>query len=106
MNSRTRVLAVDDEPQILRALQVLLGDAGYEVLSATSVATAVQIAATQRPEAAIVDLVLPDGDGVEITKEIRGWSQMPIILLSAIDEDAEKITTVQQAIDYVKSHQK
>ena len=102
MSDRPRVLVVDDEPQILRALRILLRDAGFEVLQAASVEEALDVAAVRPPEAAIVDLVLPDGDGVDITRSLRGWSEMPILVLSAVgDEDAKVRALEAGADDYV-----
>jgi len=98
----TRVLVVDDEPQILRALRVVLREAGYEAVPAESVEDALDRAAIRPPDAAIIDLVLPDGDGIELTRRLREWSQMPIIVLSAIGEEAEKVRALEAgADDYV-----
>jgi two-component system KDP operon response regulator KdpE len=69
-----RILVVDDEPQIVRALRIILRDAGFEVLPAGTVKEALDIASLRPPSAAIVDLVLPDGDGIEVTRSLRGWS--------------------------------
>ncbi len=100
--ARRRVLVVDDEPQILRALRVVLRDAGFEADPAATAAEALDHAAVRPPDAAIVDLVLPDGDGVEVTRELRTWTQAPIIVLSAIDEEDEKVRALQAgADDYV-----
>jgi two-component system, OmpR family, KDP operon response regulator KdpE len=102
MTDATRVLVVDDEPQILRALRVILRDAGFEVLQAASVEEALDAAALRPPAAAIVDLVLPDGDGVEVARSLRGWSKMPIIVLSAVGEEDEKVRALEAgADDYV-----
>ena len=102
MGDRPRVLICDDEAQILRALRVILGDAGFEVLPASSAKEALDVAAVQRLDAAIVDLVLPDGDGVEVTRAIREWSQMPVVVLSAVGEEREKIRALEAgADDYV-----
>jgi two-component system, OmpR family, KDP operon response regulator KdpE len=96
------VLVCDDEAQILRALRVILRDAGFEALPADSVEEALDVAAVGRPDAAIVDLVLPDGDGVELCARLREWSQMPIIVLSAIgDEDAKVRALAAGADDYI-----
>ncbi len=101
-SARRRVLVVDDEPQILRALRVVLRDAGFEADPAATAAEALDHAAVRPPDAAIVDLVLPDGDGVEVTRELRTWTQAPIIVLSAIDEEDEKVRALQAgADDYV-----
>jgi two-component system KDP operon response regulator KdpE len=96
------VLVCDDETQILRALRVILRDAGFEALPADSVAEALDVAAVARPDAAIIDLVLPDGDGIELCRRLREWSQMPLIVLSAVgDEDAKVRALAAGADDYV-----
>jgi len=97
-----RVLVCDDEPQILRALQVILRDAGYEAVPASGGEEALDRAAVKPPEAAILDLVLPDIDGVEVTRRLREWSEMPIIVLSAVGEEDEKVRALAAgADDYV-----
>jgi two-component system, OmpR family, KDP operon response regulator KdpE len=97
-----RVLVADDELQILRALRVVLRDAGFEVVAAQSAAEALDRAAVRPPQAAIVDLVLPDGDGVEVTRRLREWSEMPILVLSAIGEEEQKVRALEAgADDYV-----
>src|SRR5689334_3894062 len=102
MNDRPRVLVVDDEPQILRALRIILRDAGFEVLQATTAEEALDQAALRTPSAAIVDLVLPDRDGVYVTESLREWSRMPIVVLSAIGEEDEKVRALEAgADDYV-----
>ncbi len=100
--SRGRVLVCDDESQILRALRVVLREADYDVVPASTAAEALDLAAVQRLDAAIVDIVLPDGDGVEVARQIREWSPMPILVLSAIGEEDEKVRALQAgADDYV-----
>ncbi len=102
MNDRPRVLVVDDEPQILRALRIILRDAGFEVLQASTAEEALDQASLRPPAAAIIDLVLPDRDGVEVTKELRAWSRMPILVLSAVGEEDEKVRALAAgADDYV-----
>ena len=102
MSARRRVLIVDDEAQILRALRVILRDAGFEVVPAMSVREALDAVAVRPPVAAIIDLVLPDGDGVEVTTSIREWSEMPILVLSAVGEEREKVRALEAgADDYV-----
>jgi two-component system KDP operon response regulator KdpE len=97
-----RVLVVDDEGQILRALRVVLRDAGFEVVPAETVAEALDQAAVHPPQAAIVDLVLPDGDGVDLTRRLREWSEMPILVLSAVGEEEQKVRALEAgADDYV-----
>ena len=102
MSERLRVLVCDDEPQILRALRVILREAGFEVLPADGAQAALDSAALRPPSAAIIDLVLPDGDGVEVCRSLRAWSDMPIVVLSAVDEEAEKVRALNAgADDYV-----
>jgi two-component system KDP operon response regulator KdpE len=102
MNDRPRVLVVDDEPQIVRALRIILRDAGFDVLQAASAEEALDVAALKPPAAAIVDLVLPDGDGVDVTRSLREWSRMPILVLSAVGEEDEKVRALAAgADDYV-----
>jgi two-component system, OmpR family, KDP operon response regulator KdpE len=97
-----RVLVCDDEPQILRALRVVLREAGFEAVTAATAEEALDRAAVRPPDAAIIDLVLPDGDGVEVTRRLREWSEMPIIVLSAVGEEAEKVRALEAgADDYV-----
>jgi two-component system KDP operon response regulator KdpE len=96
------VLVCDDETQILRALRVILRDAGFEALPASTGEEALDVAAVQRPDAAIVDLVLPDLDGVEVCRRLREWSEMPIIVLSAVGEEDAKVRALAAgADDYV-----
>jgi two-component system KDP operon response regulator KdpE len=102
VNERPRVLACDDEPQILRALKVILRDAGYEAVPAESGEEALDLASVKPPAAAIVDLMLPDIDGIEVTKRLREWSEMPIIVLSAVGEEEAKVRALAAgADDYV-----
>jgi two-component system, OmpR family, KDP operon response regulator KdpE len=99
---RAKVLVVDDETQILRALRVILRDAGFEALPADTGEEALDVAAVRRPDAAIVDLVLPDVDGVEVCRRLREWSEMPIIVLSAVGEEDAKVRALAAgADDYV-----
>ncbi len=102
MSSKPLVLICDDETQILRALRVILRDAGYEALPADTGEAALDAAAVRQPDAAIVDLVLPDIDGVEVCRRLREWSQMPIIVLSAVGEEDVKVRALAAgADDYV-----
>jgi two-component system KDP operon response regulator KdpE len=99
---RPRVLVCDDEHQILRALRVILRDAGYESLPASTAEEALDVAAVQRPQAGIIDLVLPDMDGVELCRRLREWTQMPLIVLSAVGEESAKVRALAAgADDYV-----
>jgi two-component system, OmpR family, KDP operon response regulator KdpE len=97
-----RVLVCDDEPQVVRALKVVLQEAGFEVITTGTASEALDQAAVRPPEAAIVDLVLPDGNGVDVCRRLREWSQMPILVLSAIGEEEEKVRALEAgADDYV-----
>jgi len=97
-----RVLVVDDEPQILRALRTSLRGAGYEVDTAETAEAALAAAAMRPPEAVVLDLVLPDGSGTDVARELRSWSGAPIIVLSAVGEEREKIAALDAgADDYV-----
>jgi two-component system KDP operon response regulator KdpE len=97
-----RVLVVDDEQQILRALRTSLRAAGYEVDTAETVETALAAAAMRPPEAMILDLVLPDGTGTDVAREFRKWSSAPVIVLSAVGEEKEKVAALDAgADDYV-----
>jgi two-component system KDP operon response regulator KdpE len=101
--SRQLVLVVDDEPQILRALQTNLRGAGYEVETAATAEGALSAAAMRPPDAVILDLVLPDGSGIEVCRELRSWSSAPILVLSVVGEEAEKVAALDAgADDYVE----
>jgi two-component system KDP operon response regulator KdpE len=98
----TRVLVVDDEPQILRALQTNLRGAGYDVVTAPDAETALAEAAMRPPDAVILDLVLPDRHGTDVARELRRWSRAPIIVLSAVGDEQEKVAALDVgADDYV-----
>jgi two-component system KDP operon response regulator KdpE len=93
------VLVVDDEPQIVRALKVVLREAGFEAVAAESASAALDLAAVRPPEAAIVDLVLGDMDGIELTRRLREWSEMPILVLSAVGEETQKVRALEAGAD-------
>ena len=98
----TRILVVDDEPQILRALQTSLRGAGYEVDTATTGEQALAAAAIRPPDAVILDLVLPDARGTDVCRELRAWSSVPVIVLSVIEGESEKVAALDAgADDYV-----
>jgi two-component system, OmpR family, KDP operon response regulator KdpE len=100
--SKARILVVDDEQQILRALRTSLRAAGYEVETAETARDALATAAMRPPEAVILDLVLPDGTGTEVARELRTWSSAPVIVLSAVGEEQEKVAALDAgADDYV-----
>ncbi len=96
------VLVCDDEPQILRALKVILREAGFLALGTETAKEALDAASVKAPDAAIIDLVLPDGDGVEVCARLRSWSEMPILVLSAVGEEDQKVRALEAgADDYV-----
>ena len=99
---KQRVLVIDDEPQFLRALSTNLRGAGYKVDTAATAAEALSAAPLRPPDAVILDLLLPDGSGRNVCRELRSWSKAPIILVSAVGDDDEKIAALDAgADDYV-----
>jgi len=100
--SGPRVLVCDDEPNILRALKVVLREAGFEVETAETAAEALDSASVRPPDAAILDLVLPDGDGTEVCRTLRTWTDLPVIMLSSDGSEDEKVRALEAgADDYV-----
>lgn len=98
----TRVLIIDDEPQILRALRINLSARGYDVTTAATGAAALRAAAETRPDVIVLDLGLPDMDGLEVLAGLRGWNTTPVIVLSARSDSAEKVAALDAgADDYV-----
>jgi two-component system, OmpR family, KDP operon response regulator KdpE len=98
----TRVLVVDDEPQILRGMRTNLTARGYEVDTAADGETALDVAARQRPDVVILDLGLPGIDGLDVIRGLRAWGTMPIIVLSAREQEPDKIAALDAgADDYV-----
>jgi len=98
----TKVLVVDDEPQIVRALRINLSARGYEVLTAHDGATALRLAADGKPDVVVLDLGLPDMDGTDVIAGLRGWTTLPIIVLSARTDSADKVDALDAgADDYV-----
>jgi two-component system KDP operon response regulator KdpE len=98
----TRILIVDDEPQILRALRINLQARQYEVHTAATGAEALQAAGTERPDLIVLDLGLPDLDGVEVIRRLRAWTPVPIVVLSGRMASREKVDALDAgADDYV-----
>jgi two-component system KDP operon response regulator KdpE len=95
----TRVLVVDDEPQILRALSINLRARGYEMLTAATGTEALDVAARGRPDLVILDLGLPDIDGVEVIRGLRGWSRAPIVVLSGRTDSTDKVEALDAGAD-------
>ena len=98
----TRVLVIDDEPQILRALRINLSVRGYEVSTAATGADALRVAADHRPDVVILDLGLPDMSGIDVLAGLRGWLTVPVIVLSARTDSSDKVEALDAgADDYV-----
>jgi two-component system, OmpR family, KDP operon response regulator KdpE len=101
--NQSRILVVDDEPQIQRFLKPSLMAAGYEVVEAGTGAEALKAVATQAPDLVILDLGLPDMDGKDVIANLRAWSDIPIVILSARDRESEKIAALDLgADDYIE----
>src|SRR3954470_7798581 len=99
---KTRVLVVDDEPKILRALRINLSVRGYEVDTAATGAQALRSAAEHKPDVVILDLGLPDISGIEVLQGLRGWLTAPVIVLSARTDSSDKVLALDAgADDYV-----
>ena len=102
MTARSRVLVVDDEAAILRFLKPALEANGYEMASTDTVADAVKRIAAEAPDIVLLDLGLADGDGKDVIRRVREWSDVPVIVLSAREREAEKIESLDLgADDYV-----
>jgi len=99
MTSKTRLLVVDDEPAILRFLKPALEANGYEVAAAATVEEATKRIARELPEIVVLDLGLPDGDGKDVIRQVRQWSDVPIVVLSAREREAEKIEALDLGAD-------
>lgn len=99
MTAKTRVLVVDDEPAIIRFLKPALEANGFEVASATTAGEALKQISGKPPEIVILDLGLPDGDGKDIVRQVRQWSDVPIVVLSAREREAEKIESLDLGAD-------
>jgi two-component system KDP operon response regulator KdpE len=98
----TTVLVVDDEPQILRALRVNLAARSYDVVTASTGRQALDAAARHHPDLILLDLGLPDMDGVEVVRGLRGWTSVPIVILSGRSQSAAKVHALDAgADDYV-----
>jgi two-component system KDP operon response regulator KdpE len=94
-----RILVVDDEPQIVRALKVILRGAGYSTEQAESKEEALNAVSVHPPDAMVLDLVLPDGSGVDVCTEVRSWTSLPIIVLSAVGDEREKVRALDAGAD-------
>lgn len=94
-----RVLVVDDEPQIVRALRINLNVRGFEVVSAATGGEALRVAANFHPDIVILDLGLPDIDGIDVIAGLRGWTEVPILVLSARTDSADTVEALDAGAD-------
>jgi two-component system, OmpR family, KDP operon response regulator KdpE len=99
MSSQSTILVIDDEQQILRAMRTILGQHTYRVITASTGAEGLALAAASMPEVIILDLGLPDMDGVKVCAQLREWTQTPIIILSVRDSDTDKVSALNQGAD-------
>ena len=96
---RLRILVVDDELAIIKLLRANLQADGYEVLAAMDGAEALQIVERESPDLIILDIMMPKMDGFEVCRRLREWSQIPIIMLSARSDEADKVTCLDLGAD-------
>jgi len=99
MNKKPLVLLIDDEPQILRALKTILSANDFQIVSATTGEMGMAQAVAQPPDVIILDLTLPDMDGIQIVEQIREWSRVPIIILSVRDNEKDKVAALDKGAD-------
>lgn len=99
MDKDPLILLIDDEPQILRALKTILSAGRFKVISAVNGEQGIALAASQTPDIIILDLTLPDMDGIQVTEQIREWSAVPIIVLSVRDGERDKVAALDKGAD-------
>ena len=99
MNNAPHILVIDDEPQILRAMRTILTEKQFKVTTASRGEEGLSLAATTEPDLIILDLGLPDMDGVEVCTRLREWTQIPIIILSARDSERDKVAALDKGAD-------
>lgn len=99
MNKDPLILLIDDEPQILRALKTILSSGHFQVISAVTGEQGIALATAQQPDVIILDLSLPDMDGIEVCEQIREWSRVPIIVLSVRDSERDKVAALDKGAD-------
>jgi two-component system KDP operon response regulator KdpE len=99
VDSRWRILVIDDEPQIRRLLKVALSAHGFEVEEASAGRDGLSQAALSHPELVLLDLGLPDLDGVEVVRRLREWSEVPIIVLSVREQESDKVGALDAGAD-------
>jgi two-component system KDP operon response regulator KdpE len=93
------ILLIDDEPQMRRFLRITLQGHGYRLIEAATGEEGLTEAATRNPDVVLLDLGLPDMDGLEVTRKLRGWSQVPVIVLSAREQESDKIKALDAGAD-------
>jgi two-component system KDP operon response regulator KdpE len=99
MSPQPHILVIDDEPQILRAMRTILTARQFRVTTAARGEDGLAIAAVQRPDLIILDLSLPDLDGIEVCRQLREWTQVPIIVLSVRDSEKDKVMALDSGAD-------
>ena len=99
MSSASLILVIDDEPQILRAIRTILTEKGFRVTTASRGEEGLTLAAANEPDLVILDLCLPDMDGVEVCQRLREWTQCPIIILSVRDSERDKVSALDMGAD-------
>src|SRR5512144_2848553 len=99
MTNTPHILVIDDEPQILRAMRTILTEKGFKVTTANRGEDGLALAATNEPDLIVLDLGLPDMDGVEVCSRLREWTQTPIIVLSVRDSERDKVAALDRGAD-------
>jgi two-component system KDP operon response regulator KdpE len=99
MNKEPLILIIDDEPQILRALKTILTARHFQVALANTGEQGLALAAAQPPDVVVLDLSLPDMDGIQVCEQIREWSRVPIIILSVRDSERDKVAALDKGAD-------
>jgi len=99
LNKPVHILVIDDEPQILRALRTILSEKKFQVTTASRGEEGLTLAAANQPDLVILDLGLPDLDGIEICRRLREWTRVPIIVLSVKDSERDKVTALDKGAD-------
>ena len=99
MSNEPHILVIDDEPQIQRAIRTILTEKGFKVTTASRGEEGLTLAATNEPDIVILDLGLPDMDGVEVCTRLREWTQCPIIILSVRDSERDKVAALDKGAD-------
>jgi two-component system, OmpR family, KDP operon response regulator KdpE len=99
MSNAPHILVIDDEPQILRAIRTILTEKGFRVSTASRGEEGLTLAATTEPDLIILDLGLPDMDGVEVCSHLREWTQTPVIILSVRDSERDKVAALDMGAD-------